>query len=166
MHANGVRVIEAMANFTTGDEGALSKVFADDAVWIFGGRSPFAGRYEGKRNILKWLREIRSEVAIEVRPIAVLASDKHVVFFNEVIAGHGAQRVRTREACCCVMNDLGEVEKFFQVNADQDVFDACMNGNRDVPGATRVRSTTLRMRKEGGERLRSGAYTRPVGTDE
>jgi ketosteroid isomerase-like protein len=132
MHPNGARLIEAMADFTGGNYEALTDLFAEDAEWIFGGRSRFAGTYRGRDTILAWLRDIKAEAAAEIRPLGVLASDRHVVVFNELIAGRGAGRSRTTEAFCCVMNDKGQIQTFFQLNADQDAFDASVEGSVPV----------------------------------
>ena len=129
MHPNGMRLIEAMADFTAGNHEALQNVFAEDAVWIFGGSSRFAGSYRGRERILAWLRDLRAQAAAEVRPLGVLASDRHVLVFNDLIVGRGHKRTRTTEAFCCVMNDEGRVQKFFQLNADQDAFDAAVEGS-------------------------------------
>ena len=44
--------------FTRGDMQAVSDVFADDIVWHVGGRSPLAGDYRGKDEVLGFLAKL------------------------------------------------------------------------------------------------------------
>jgi ketosteroid isomerase-like protein len=126
VHPNAQRVLEAARLFSTGDHTAMAELIADDAVWIYGGRSRFAGRWEGKDEVMRWLGDIHTQAETEVRPLSVLASDRHVIVLNEVRLGRGEHRSVTTEAFCCVMNGSGQIRKFFQANADIDAVDASL----------------------------------------
>ena len=129
MHPNAAAVVEGMANFSSGDHEALKKLFAEDAEWIYGGHSRFAGRYQGRDAIMRWMKEIHTEAETDVRPVGILASDRHVIVFNEVTAGHGEQRKTTTEAFCAMMNENRQITKFFQLNAEPEAFDASVGAS-------------------------------------
>ncbi len=80
-HPNEDLVRRGYAAFGSGDVGTLSELFADDIVWHAGGRSPIAGDYKGKADVLGFFASlaVRAGGTFRTEIHDVLANDEHVV---------------------------------------------------------------------------------------
>ena len=81
-HPNEDAVREGFAAFQRGDMDALQKQYwTDDIRWHIGGRSPFAGDYEGPEQVLQFFARLfeltGGTFSIELHD--VLANDEHAV---------------------------------------------------------------------------------------
>jgi ketosteroid isomerase-like protein len=80
-HPNEDLVRRGFAAFRTGDIATLRELFADDILWHVGGRSPIAGDYKGKDEVLGFFAQLaeRAGGTFRVDIHDVLANDEHVV---------------------------------------------------------------------------------------
>ena len=88
-HPNEDLVREGYAAFGTGDLAVLKeRVFAEDIVWHFPGRSPFGGSFEGVDAVLDWLTRtaVESGGTIRLEVHDVLANDEHAVSLTSISA--------------------------------------------------------------------------------
>jgi uncharacterized protein len=87
-HPNEDLVRRGYAAFGSGDMAALRELFADDLVWHVGGRSPIAGDYKGKDEVLGFFAQLAERAGGTLRLALhdVLANDEHVVALVKVTA--------------------------------------------------------------------------------
>jgi uncharacterized protein len=87
-HPNEDLVRRGYAAFGTGDIVTLRELFADQIVWHVGGRSPIAGDYKGKDEVLGFFAQLaqRAGGTFRVDVHDVLANDEHVVALVKVTA--------------------------------------------------------------------------------
>jgi ketosteroid isomerase-like protein len=87
-HPNEDLVRRGYAAFGTGDIVTLRELFADKIVWHVGGRSPIAGDYKGKDEVLGFFAQLaqRAGGTFRVDVHDVLANDEHVVALVKVTA--------------------------------------------------------------------------------
>jgi len=78
-HPNEDRIREGFGAFQQGDLGKVKDFFADDVVWHVPGKSPLAGTYKGKEEVLgffaKTMEMTGGTFSIDVHD--VLANDEH-----------------------------------------------------------------------------------------
>lgn len=93
-HPNEDLVRRGYAAFGSGDMAKLRELFADDLVWHVGGRSPIAGDYKGKDEVLVCTRLAeRAGGALRLDVHDVLANDEHVVALVKVTAEREGKRL-------------------------------------------------------------------------
>ena len=93
-HPNEDLVRRGFAAFGTGDIATLRELLADDIVWHVGGRSPIAGDYKGKDEVLGFFAQLaeRTRGTFRVDVHDVLANDEHVV---ALVKGTGEREGKT-----------------------------------------------------------------------
>ena len=87
-HPNEDLLRKGFAAFTSGDLNAVQEFFADDIVWHVPGKSPLAGDYKGRDEVLGFLAKTMELTGgtfkLEVHDI--LAGDEHAVALTTATA--------------------------------------------------------------------------------
>jgi len=81
VHPNEALLRKGYEAFAKADLDTIQGLFADDVVWHIPGKSPIAGTYKGRDEVLGFLGEVisRSEGTFSLDLHDVLASDDHAV---------------------------------------------------------------------------------------
>ncbi|HZB04332.1 MAG TPA: nuclear transport factor 2 family protein [Actinomycetota bacterium] len=110
--------------FTRGDMQAVSDVFADDIVWHVGGRSPLAGDYRGKDEVLGFLAKTMelSGGTFRVEIHDVLANEEHVTVLVVARAEREGKTLEDRQAHVLHVKD-GKVTEYWGHPGDQYAID-------------------------------------------
>ena len=124
MHPNEQAVREGFEAFSRGDVNAASPLLADDVVWHFAGRNPYAGDYEGKAAVQEVFgrrrEETGSSLSFEVHD--VLANDDHAVALVSNRAERDGRTLEWKSVSVYHMRD-GMIAEAWTHNDDQYAID-------------------------------------------
>ena len=123
-HSNEDLARRGFDAFTRGDMQAVSDVFADDIVWHVGGRSPLAGDYRGKDEVLGFLAKTMelSGGTFRVEIHDVLANEEHVTVLVVARAEREGKTLEDRQAHVLHVKD-GKVTEYWGHPGDQYAID-------------------------------------------
>lgn len=124
-HPNAARAREYLDAFASGDEESVASFLDDGIVWRVGGQHPLSGTYNGREEVVGYLRRVREETGgtLALEPEAVLAGDQHLALFLGV---RGQRQGRSLEASMAQIVKLGpdgRWTEFWALSGDQDAID-------------------------------------------
>jgi ketosteroid isomerase-like protein len=91
-----------------GDRDGAASMMADDVVYHFPGRSPFARTYKGKAEVAGYLRRLAEYTggSLRVQVHDVTSSAEHVVALSQVSANRGITSLSWRLALVMHVDDV------------------------------------------------------------
>ncbi len=124
-HPNVSRLRECYAAFGKGDLAVLDDLFADEIVWIEGGRNQLAGRYEGRPAVYEMFGRLMTltEGTFRVDVRALFADDTDGVAVVTTSMRRGATTAEMVAADIYRFAD-GKVVEVQPVSGDQEAMDA------------------------------------------
>jgi len=109
-----------------GDTQTLAELLADDVVYHFPGRSPFAGKYEGRDAVLGYLARLRDTTSgtMSVRVVDVMISRDHAAGWVEATARRGDHEFSWSLVALIVPRDdkIGEISIYYHDQYGVDAF--------------------------------------------
>jgi uncharacterized protein len=112
-HPNEDVIRQMFAAYGRGDEASLRQVLAEDVVYHLPGRSPLAGEYRGRDDVLAlWERQkaYMGGRTYRVEPLASIADDQHVVLLARGEAESDSQTLTWRAANVYQLRDAQVVD--------------------------------------------------------
>jgi ketosteroid isomerase-like protein len=124
VHPNEQAVRDGFDAFARGDVNAASPLLADDVVWHFAGRNPYAGDYTGKAMVQEVFgrrrEETGSSLSFDVHD--VLANDDHAVALVSSQAERDGKTLEWKSVSVYHMRD-GKIVEAWTHNDDQEAVD-------------------------------------------
>ena len=118
------RTRRGYAAFDQGDVNTVLELFADDIKWHVGGKSKYAGTYNGKQAVLEFFGRLMQDGLQQKHEVHdILASDDHVVTLSNVTATYNGQTITGQTVDIAHENDQGQLVEFWRISADQQAFD-------------------------------------------
>jgi uncharacterized protein len=123
-HSNEDLARRGYEAFIQGDMQGVSDLLSDDIVWHVGGRSPLAGDYRGKDEVLGFLAKTMELTGgtfrLEIHD--VLANDEHVTALLVARAERDGKTLEDRQAHVLHVKD-GKVTEYWGHPGDQYAID-------------------------------------------
>jgi uncharacterized protein len=118
------RTRKGYAAFDQGDVNTVLELFADNIVWHVGGKSKYAGTYNGKQAVLEFFGRLMQDGLVQKHDIHdILATDQHIVTLSTVTATYNGQTLSGQTVDVAHENDQGQLTEFWRISADQQAFD-------------------------------------------
>lgn len=119
------RLEKWLAAYDDQDRDAMADSLAEDAVWHVGGTHRLSGDYRGRDAILGYFDAVRNETgdSMKLKPLEVLANDRHGAAFLRVTAERDGRRLDTVVADAFRFGDDGRILEFWAHSADQSAID-------------------------------------------
>ena len=112
--------------FNTGDQAALTELFAEDAVWHAAGNGPLSGTKQGRDAVLAYFGELgeRSEGSFRATVLDVVGGENHTVGIQQTHAENNGKTLDAATAIVFVLRDGKVVEgrEFYEDTARSDEF--------------------------------------------
>ena len=120
-HPNVERLREYLDAYAARDMEALSRFFADDAVWHVGGTHPLSGDYRGRQAILDYFRAVgvETEQTLQLHPLELIANDRRASVFLRVTAERAGRRLDIVMAEAIEFDESGRIREFWTLANDQ-----------------------------------------------
>ena len=124
-HPNVERLREYLDAYAARDMEALSRFFADDAVWHVGGTHPLSGDYRGRQAILDYFRAVggETEQTLQLHPLELIANDRRAAVFLRVTAERAGRRLDIVMAEAIEFDESGRIREFWTLANDQAAVD-------------------------------------------
>lgn len=124
-HPNVERLREYLDAYAARDMEALSRFFADDAVWHVGGTHPLSGDYRGRQAILDYFRAVggETEQTLQLHPLELIANDRRAAVFLRVTAERAGRRLDIVMAEAIEFDESGRIREFWSLANDQAAVD-------------------------------------------
>ena len=128
-HPNAEIVRTFFERFSRGDVGGLVSLFADDAVWRVPGANSMTGTYQGREEILAFLRRTAELTAgtYRVELLWVVADDEHTVAVYRAQGERDGRVPLDIEQALLVELEQGRWKLVRAQPLDQAAFDAFWN---------------------------------------
>lgn len=123
-HPNVARLKDGYAAFAKGDFAALNDLWAEDLLWLIGGRSQLAGDYRGRDAVFGFFGKLMevTEGSFHLDLHAVFADDEHGVALVVGTVSRGGRSIEFKDAHIFHMRD-GKVVEYWDAPTDGYVFD-------------------------------------------
>ena len=124
-HPNVERLREYLDAYAARDMEALSRFFADDAIWHVGGTHPLSGDYRGRQAILDYFRAVggETEQTLQLHPLELIANDRRAAVFLRVTAERAGRRLDIVMAEAIEFDESGRIREFWSLANDQAAVD-------------------------------------------
>jgi ketosteroid isomerase-like protein len=124
-HPNVERLREYLDAYAARDPEALSRFFADDAVWHVGGAHRLSGDYRGREAILDYFRAVGGETdqTLRLEPLELMANDRRAAAFLRVTGERAGRRLDIVMAEAIEFDESGRIREFWAHANDQAAVD-------------------------------------------
>jgi ketosteroid isomerase-like protein len=125
MHPNAALARRVFDAFSRRDGRVVAAALDADVVWRVGGRSPMAGEYVGRRDVVRFLGRTTALTDDTYRSelLFTVADDEHVVIVYRARGEREGRSIDLEQVLLCRVRD-GRFVEVTAVPRDQYVFDA------------------------------------------
>ncbi len=123
-HPNVALVRKVYEAFARGDTAALTKLFDENVVWHYPGKSPLAGEFRGRDAVFAWFDRLGelSGGTFQMEVHDILANDGHVVVLAHYTASRPRKQFESRYVEVYHVRD-GEITEVWDFSEDQRLDD-------------------------------------------
>ena len=119
-------VRKGYAAFATGDLGALSELFAEDAIWVVPGSSPYSGTTQGRDAIIAYLVNVMTLTGgtFQTTQLALAGGDGRVFSLDASQASRNGVSLNTTGVNVFQLKDgrVQSVQQYFENTTENDAF--------------------------------------------
>ena len=122
LHANALRMLQAIGELNAGDPTAVGRLWAEDCVWHAAGDNPLSGDFRGRAEVSDWFVRAAglADDGVTSEPLDVLSDDTHLVLLHRLRGRRGDRYLEQTHMNAWRFEDGLAVEGWFLPESTRD----------------------------------------------